>query len=415
MKKSLIILTNKFPYEGGEQFIEPEIKYWKNSRFDKIYIMPHSDNILVRSYPPELTLINKSSEKLNFTYGILSLITPLLYKEIFYIIKKNKPNYLLKNTIAALRTTALTLKTRRNLSQLIKTIKGDEITIYSYWNDSTFYAACLLKRKGLVHKVVSRAHGFDIYRDRRFANYMPLKRQFMHDFDKVFLLSKSAFSYYKNTYNVSSEHLAISRLGVDIPLRKPTSNYKDDSISILSLSNCNEVKQIHKIIDAMYDYAKKNPSYSVTWTHIGDGELFNALHQKSQMVANSQENLSISFLGELKNIEVHEHLQSTYHDVFINTSKSEGIPVSIMEAMSYGIPAIAPDIGGIADLVNTSNGHLMPKKFSTKNIIEGIDKIHNSDNYQLYRTNASQWINENFNASINYPKFIKNIEEISKI
>jgi len=33
-------------------------------------------------------------------------------------------------------------------------------------------------------------------------------------------------------------------------------------------------------------------------------------------------------------------------DVFINTSSSEGLPVSIMEAMSFGIPVIATNVGG---------------------------------------------------------------------
>ena len=36
-------------------------------------------------------------------------------------------------------------------------------------------------------------------------------------------------------------------------------------------------------------------------------------------------------------------------DVFINTSDSEGVPVSIMEAMSYGIPCISRIVGSNAE------------------------------------------------------------------
>ena len=38
-------------------------------------------------------------------------------------------------------------------------------------------------------------------------------------------------------------------------------------------------------------------------------------------------------------------------DIFVNTSLHEGIPMSILEAMAYGIPVIAPRIGGIPEII----------------------------------------------------------------
>ena len=46
-------------------------------------------------------------------------------------------------------------------------------------------------------------------------------------------------------------------------------------------------------------------------------------------------------------------------DYFINLSDSEGIPVSIMEAMSVGIPIIARDVGGNREIVTNNNGCLL--------------------------------------------------------
>lgn len=40
-------------------------------------------------------------------------------------------------------------------------------------------------------------------------------------------------------------------------------------------------------------------------------------------------------------------------------SDSEGIPVSIMEAMSFGIPVIARNVGGMSEIVNEENGLLL--------------------------------------------------------
>jgi len=45
--------------------------------------------------------------------------------------------------------------------------------------------------------------------------------------------------------------------------------------------------------------------------------------------------------------------------LFINTSSSEGIPVSMMEAQSFGIPILAMDVGGVREIVGPQTGRLL--------------------------------------------------------
>lgn len=47
-------------------------------------------------------------------------------------------------------------------------------------------------------------------------------------------------------------------------------------------------------------------------------------------------------------------------DVFILPSYVEGLPISILEAFSYGKPVITTPVGGIPELVNDRNGFLFP-------------------------------------------------------
>src|SRR5690606_9878011 len=91
---------------------------------------------------------------------------------------------------------------------------GEIDVVYSYWNEVAAYAACIEKRRGRVRHVISRAHGHDLYEYRRIGHYMPLKRQFVGDFDAVYFLSEEGRSYFLNTYGASPHCLYISPLGI---------------------------------------------------------------------------------------------------------------------------------------------------------------------------------------------------------
>ena len=46
-------------------------------------------------------------------------------------------------------------------------------------------------------------------------------------------------------------------------------------------------------------------------------------------------------------------------DLFISLSSSEGLPVSMMEAISFGIPILATDVGGVSEIVKRATGRLV--------------------------------------------------------
>jgi glycosyltransferase involved in cell wall biosynthesis len=59
-------------------------------------------------------------------------------------------------------------------------------------------------------------------------------------------------------------------------------------------------------------------------------------------------------------------------DLFLNVSESEGIPVSIMEAMAAGIPVIATDVGGSAEIVDDSVGTIVPADTTAESLAKSI-------------------------------------------
>ena len=55
-------------------------------------------------------------------------------------------------------------------------------------------------------------------------------------------------------------------------------------------------------------------------------------------------------------------------DLFCNVSEYEGVPISIMEAMAYGIPCLATHVGGVSEIVNCQTGILIEKNSSANQI-----------------------------------------------
>jgi glycosyltransferase involved in cell wall biosynthesis len=91
---------------------------------------------------------------------------------------------------------------------------------------------------------------------------------------------------------------------------------------------------------------------------IGGGELIDKFIDKSISMKISR---SLNFVGETSN--VNKYLFNS--DLFMLISNYEGLPVSIIEALSVGIPIIASDVGGVNELVKEGvNGFLIPKKDS---------------------------------------------------
>lgn len=76
----------------------------------------------------------------------------------------------------------------------------------------------------------------------------------------------------------------------------------------------------------------------------------------------------ITFTGYVGN--VHEYLQCS--DYFILPSEMEGLPISLLEALSCGLPAIATRAGGIVDIIKNGEGGILIEVGNEEQLYEGI-------------------------------------------
>ena len=119
-----------------------------------------------------------------------------------------------------------------------------------------------------------------------------------------------------------------------------------------------EIKRIDVFLKAVKHAVNKIPNIKVAI--VGSGELRDEL-QKLSMNLGIENN--VDFVGYQDDIE--SWLQKSR--IFVLTSDSEGLSLSMMEAMMCGLPAIVSDVGDLGNLVEDGiNGFLVPRRYPEK-------------------------------------------------
>jgi glycosyltransferase involved in cell wall biosynthesis len=115
-----------------------------------------------------------------------------------------------------------------------------------------------------------------------------------------------------------------------------------------------EVKRIDVFLQAVKNVAERIPD--VRAVIVGDGRLREELHS---LCVNLGLDHNVSFAGHQENIET----WLCQSKIFVLTSDSEGLSLSLMEAMMCGLPGVVSDVGDLGDLVeNGVNGYLVPRR-----------------------------------------------------
>jgi glycosyltransferase involved in cell wall biosynthesis len=415
--RTLVFITSQFPYSAGEAFIEAEFPFLSRE-FDKIFII--SQNISgkqTRALPENVTIYryNTSTSLSGF------LLLPFLSLFNFGIISKMVKDELIFRKSAG---NPLTIKNRLILvKKIIKAIQlrdfirgklldekiNGNIVFYSYWFKTGAHAIALLNYPDSIK--VARAHGSDIYEEKTSQGYLPLLKFTAKNLDAIFFISENGRQYFSSKTKTISPSFIISRLGIAKPYTGEVKIPKSDKYVIVSCSNMIPLKRIDLIIASLELVVSDK---KISWFHFGGGILSDDLEKLAVEKLGPLPNIEYSFMGQIPNDELLKFYSSNKIDLFINTSSTEGIPVSIMEAQSFGIPSIATDVGGVNEVVREGTGSLLPSDFKPSDLAKLIQQYAAlpEEEQKILRNNALNNWESNFKASDNYYDFMLKLNSI---
>lgn len=413
--KTLILLTNGFPYGTWEPYLETEVNYYQTV-FDRIYVCSlqiRKEFKEIRSLPKgfEVIPIYYAPRYVYLLYSFFSFFDGNLYAEVKKLWRTKRLS--IKRIIALFVFLSRSHYEAKYIQQYFKKngVEKDSGNgvIYSYRFEYQPYVGILLKRKWFDYQVVARAHRYDLYEERRNTSYIPLREYLLEILDKVILIAQDGINYLGAKYPSCKNKLVLSRLGTVAYPEKKTDAPCGQVLYVVSCSNIVPVKRLHLIVEAL----SLIEDIQVKWIHYGYGVLYD------EIISLCKEKLPLhiqyEFKGHIDNqMLLEEYRQHPYH-LFLNVSSSEGVPVSIMEAMSFGIPCIATNVGGTCEVVTDQyNGILIDENFNVETLAVYIKKFASmsDETYQFYRLHARQSWMDRYNAEKNYQSFMRLLEEI---
>ena len=403
----LMIVTTAYPYGKGESFLKAELEHL-SKYFSDIELVPcfHKAGAACRDSQHHVNLAYAAKRWGLFrkAYVLSSFVVALCrYQwrdELSRILHHQHRYENLKELARSLYRVSLF---ENFLNKRGRNGAGEPDVIYFYWMIPEILGALgYRKSRNLPLKIISRAHGGDLYEDQRKGHYSGLRESLVRDIDEIYCISDHGKCYLEKKYPIVTGKVHVARLGTTDTGYLNIQPGNDD-LSIASCSFVVKGKRLHLIFETIQYMRKQNPVRKIKWTHIGDGELYEQLraHVTDRVDAQTE----VIFTGYLTNEQVMELYQQEQFDVFINVSDNEGIPVSLMEASSCGIPMIATNVGGNSEIVNSENGVLVSENPDIETIASALTRFADKPAAVKYRKQARTLWMKKFDAAVNHDAF----------
>lgn len=411
----LLLFSARYPYDAGNEqsFLEVEIQRLANE-FKPVILVPRNTHGERVPLPAGVEVEDSYARSLNRPNPLLS-VWSVLSSPCFYRDLVSYPSILI-HPPALFRLAAYIVGaslTSRWVENWMKKsgYAPDQLLFYSYWFDQACMGIGGLKKRYPGIRLVTRAHGYDLYEEYHYKPaFWPCRRATLSYLDRLFTDSRTGESYLRQKYPEFAGIYQTSLQGVPDPgfLNRPS---RDGVFRVVSCSMIKGVKRVELLFEGFKRAAELRPEHKFEWRHIGNGDM------RSMIQKMADETLPPNARAYLPGYTDKETLYRLYRetplDVFVNVSVTEGTPVSIMEAISCGLPVIATSVGGNQEIVSEENGWLLsenpPPDEIARAILECVDQPEQA--HKKREASRSLWAQQ-YHAEDNFSIFVQTIKKI---
>jgi len=229
------------------------------------------------------------------------------------------------------------------------------------------YAALLSRLYGMkhithIHSLIANVTPHEYVKQKGIIKRILLgvNYAFLNTCGKVICVSRAIERQFNEWAYGDKKNIETLYLGTDLTPSKLTKQQarkklglSQDDILFVNISAKEELKSIDRIIESL-DHGK--------FVHIGGLRNDNEVNKRYEnqlisLVKNLKKEQQVIWLGKRNDIK--DILPA--FDVYVHPSSSEGLPVSLMEAASAGLPLIGTDVGGIPELIKHEKNGLLLK------------------------------------------------------
>lgn len=254
------------------------------------------------------------------------------------------------------------IKAIKQLKELI--IKEKYDIIHCHTPMGAVAARVAAKQAKSNAKVLYTAHGFHFFKGAPTKNWMffyPVEKLLAHYTDKLITINQEDYDLATaKKFKVKDGIVKVNGVGVDLSkfsvatpeakaeLRKEY-GYADDEFILIYPADYSYRKNHEMLFEAVYKLKEQIPTIRVLMP--GQQQ---KLAEYTKMVKELGIEKHIDMLGYRRDIPK----LITLSDVSVSTSRQEGLPVNLIEALAIGKPIVATDVRGNGDLIeNGVNGY----------------------------------------------------------
>ena len=194
--------------------------------------------------------------------------------------------------------------------------------------------------------------------------FLAIERWLGRRTDTLIAISSQVERDLVRTFKIAqAQQIALIPLGFDLApfLRLTSADRKDarenlkipaDAFVVSTVGRLTDIKQHALFLKMAHGLAQRSGRY--LFLIAGDGELRPALERQAQ---------DLGIAGRVRFLGWRSDLDRIYGatDTFVLTSRNEGTPVALIEAMASEVPAVSTDVGGVRDVMpNDRVGVLVP-------------------------------------------------------